>query len=76
MKKKYHLQGMNCGGCVNHVKRALLEIPGVEDADVHLSPQSVLLTMREPIAIEVLQAQLGKAGNYAIHTIRDIISIA
>jgi copper chaperone len=76
MKKKYQLQGMSCGGCVNHVKRALLEIPGVEDADVHLNPQSVLLTMREPVAIEVLQAQLAKAGNYTINTIRDIISIA
>ena len=73
MKNKYQLQGMSCGGCVNHVKHALLEIPGVEDADVQLNPQMVLLTMREPVAMEVLQAQLSKAGNY---TIKEIISIA
>ncbi len=73
MKKKYQLQGMSCGGCVNHVKQALLEIPGVEDADVQLKPQSALLTLREPIAMEVLQAQLSKAGNY---TIREIDAIA
>ena len=64
---------MSCGGCVNHVKHALLQIPGVEDADVQLKPQMVLLTMDEPVAIEVLQAQLGKAGTY---TIREIVAIA
>jgi len=73
MKIKYQIQGMSCSGCVNHVKHALLEIPGVEDADVQLNPQSVLLTMREPVTMDVLQAQLGKAGNYSI---REIIAIA
>jgi len=73
MKIKYQVQGMSCRGCVNHVKHALLEIPGVEDADVQLNPQSVLLTMREPVTMDVLQAQLGKAGNYSI---REIIAIA
>ena len=73
MKIKYQIQGMSCGGCVNHVKHALLEIPGVEDADVQLNPQSVLLTMPEPVTMDVLQAQLGKAGNYSI---REIIAIA
>ena len=66
MDKYYWLEGMSCGGCVNNVKRALLEIPGVEDADVQLKPQMVLLTMYEPVTIEVLQAQLSKAGNYTI----------
>ncbi len=66
MKKKYQLQGMSCGGCVNNVKHALLQIPGVEDADVQLKPQSVLLTMHDPIAMDVLQAHLTKAGNYTI----------
>ncbi len=73
MKKNYRIQGLSCGGCVNHVKHALLEIPGVEDADVQLNPQTVLLTMHEPITMEVLQAQLGKAGNY---TIKEIGAIA
>ncbi len=71
MKKNYQIQGMSCGGCVNNVKYALLKIPGVEEADVHLKPQSALLTMHEPIATEVLQAQLSKAGHY---TIMDAVS--
>ncbi len=73
MERKYQIQGMSCGSCVNHVKHALLEISGVEDADVQLKPQSVLITMREPVAIEVLQEQLSKVGNY---TIREIAAIA
>ena len=70
MKKKYQIQGMSCGGCVNHVKHALLQITGVEDADVPFNPQTVLLTMPEPIAMEILQAELGKAGNY---TMRELV---
>ena len=39
MKKKLELTGMSCGGCVSQVKKALLQIPGVTDAEVHLHPQ-------------------------------------
>ncbi len=60
---------MSCGGCVNNVKQALLKIPGVEDADVQFKPQGAWLTMTKPIAIELLQAQLSKAGNYNIKKI-------
>ena len=69
MDKYYWLEGMSCGGCVNNVKRALLEIPGVEDADVQLKPQSVLLTMNDSVAIDVLQTHLTKVGNYTIKEI-------
>ena len=66
MKKKYELQGMSCGGCVSGVKNALLQLPGIEDAEVHLHPQTAVLTMSEPIDINELQAQLSKAGHYTI----------
>ena len=44
MKKKYELQGMSCGGCVSNVKRALLQVPDVTDAEVHLIPQGAVIT--------------------------------
>lgn len=72
MKKNYELSGMSCGGCVSSVKKALLQFPGVEDAEVHLHPQSAVLTMSEPIGVDELQAQLNKAGHY---TIKEVISI-
>jgi len=66
MKKNYELQGMSCGGCVNTVKKVLLQLPGIEDAEVHLHPPSALLTMSEPIDVGELQAQINKAGHYTI----------
>ena len=71
MKKNYELQGMSCGGCVSSVKNALLKLPDVEDAEVHLHPQSAVLTMSKPIGVDELQTQLSKAGHY---TIKEVIS--
>ena len=66
MKKNYELQGMSCGGCVSGVKNALQKFPGVEDAEVHLHPQTAVLTMSKPIDVDELQIQLSKAGHYTI----------
>ncbi|MBK5269806.1 MAG: heavy-metal-associated domain-containing protein [Bacteroidia bacterium] len=66
MKKKYELSGMSCGGCVSNVKRALLELPEVTEADVQLNPQSAVLTVSKSVDVEELQAQLKKAGHYTI----------
>lgn len=66
MKKNYELTGMNCGGCVNTVKQALLQIPDVKEAEVQLNPQRAVLTMSKPVDVAELQAQLSKAGHYKI----------
>ena len=71
MKKNYELHGMSCEGCVSSVKNALLKLPDVEDAEIHLHPQSAVLTMSKPIDVEELQNQLSKAGHY---TIKEIVS--
>ena len=57
---------MTCGGCVENVKRSLLQLSGVENAEVQLHPQSAVLTMSKSIGIEELQAQLNRAGHYRI----------
>ena len=72
MKKNYKLQGMSCGGCVNNVKRALLQLPEVKEAEVQLHPQRAVLTMSKAVDVEELQAQLNKAGHY---TIKEVVSI-
>ena len=71
MKKNYELEGMSCGGCVNNVKRKLLELQDVTEAEVELNPQRATLTMSKSIDVDVLQAQLNKAGHY---TIKEIVS--
>lgn len=66
MKKSYELSGMSCGGCVNSVKQALLKVPEVTEADVHLHPQTAVITMDKSIDIVELQTQLKRAGHYTI----------
>ena len=59
---------------MNNVKRTLMEIPEVTEADVQLAPQGALVTMNKSIDTEVLQARLNKAGHYTIsydHTIEE-----
>ena len=58
MGKAYRLQGMSFGGCVNNVKRALLQVPHVKEAKVQLHPQRAVRTMSKSIDVGELQAQL------------------
>jgi len=69
MKKNYELEGMSCGGCVNNVKHALLQNPDVTEAEVHLHPQSAIITMNKFISVDELQAQIRKAGHYTIEEV-------
>jgi len=66
MKKNYELTGMTCGGCVNNVKRALLQVPDVTEAEVYLHSQSAVVTMNKSINVVEIQTQLSKAGHYSI----------
>lgn len=66
MKKEFELAGMNCGGCVSHVKKALLQLPGVTEAEVQLHPQRAVVIMSKNIDVAELQTQLSNAGNYTI----------
>ncbi|WP_069660945.1 heavy-metal-associated domain-containing protein [Arcticibacter eurypsychrophilus] len=66
MKKYYEITGMSCDDCVENVKKALMELPDVVEAEVKLKPQGVLLTLNESIDTNVLQAQIHKAGSYTI----------
>jgi copper chaperone CopZ len=71
MKTKYELGGVNCSNGMNNVKWAFLQLPEVQEVDVHLDPQSAVLTTSKPFAIHELQAHLSKAGDY---TIKEIVS--
>ena len=72
MKKIYELAGMSCGGCVNNVKKMLLQHPDVEEAEVQLHPQTAVLTMSKSIDVNELQTQLNRAGHY---TIKEAVSV-
>ena len=69
MQKKYGIHGMSCGGCVSNVKRALSQIPNVEDVEVLLQPPVATITMSKSIDVNELQTHLNKAGRYTIKEI-------
>lgn len=68
MKHTYHIQGMSCNGCKNHVQEALSKVPGVLEASVDLEKEEATIEMEEHIMIETFQQALdGINGNYSIH---------
>jgi copper chaperone len=66
MKNNYQITGMSCGGCVNAVKQALMNISNVEDVEVKLHPPVAVITMSNYIDVSQLQKQLSNAGHYSI----------
>ena len=40
VKQEFAVGGMNCGGCVKSVTRAISELPGVQKVDVSLEGKS------------------------------------
>lgn len=62
MEKVLNIEGMVCGNCVKHVHKALTEIPGVQDAVVHLESKSAQVQLIQPVADNVFKAAIEDAG--------------
>lgn len=54
MKKEYMLYGMSFSDCVRNVKQALLPVPDVTEAEVHLNPLRAIITMNKSITVDEL----------------------
>lgn len=68
MKHTYHIEGMSCNGCKNHVTKTLSDIDQITGVSVSLEEQSAEIEMSEHIQIEQLQKALDQlSGNYSIH---------
>ena len=68
MKSTYHIQGMTCDGCRNHVEETLSKVNGVLKASVNLEKSEAVIEMESPIPIEKFQEALkNDAGRYSIH---------
>ncbi|MCE2924252.1 MAG: heavy metal translocating P-type ATPase [Phycisphaeraceae bacterium] len=54
---------MHCAGCVSHVEKALLAVPGVAQASVSLATERAVVTLGSPLPkAEALLDALAKAG--------------
>ncbi|GAL00525.1 lead, cadmium, zinc and mercury transporting ATPase [Nonlabens ulvanivorans] len=68
MKHTYHIHGMTCNGCRNHVEQTLSKIEGVTNASVNLEKAEATIEMESHIPIEKFQEALkADGGQYSIH---------
>ncbi len=69
MKHTYHIHGMSCNGCRNHVEGTLSKVEGVNAVEVNLEKAEAVIEMEEHIPIKKFQEALEKdGGGYGIHT--------
>lgn len=67
MKHTYHIEGMSCMGCRQHVENELNKVPGVRQVMVDLEKQEAVVEMEEHISLSTLQKALSEGGgNYEI----------
>lgn len=68
MKHTYHIHGMTCNGCRNHVEQTLSKVDGVSDVTVDLEKAEAAIKMESHIPIEKFQEALKLDGDtYRIH---------
>ena len=72
MTHKYHIHGMTCTGCRNHLEETLSKIKGVIAARVDLKKAEATIDMEEHIPLEVFQKALKDDNSrYSIHNLRE-----
>lgn len=70
MKHTYHIQGMTCDGCRNHVEETLSKVKGVSNVTVDLEKAEGTIEMQQHVQLEVLQEALKNDGaSYSIHNL-------
>ncbi|MBW2961121.1 heavy metal translocating P-type ATPase [Mesonia aestuariivivens] len=68
MKHTYHIEGMSCAGCQNHVQQTLEKVSGVKSVIVHLEKAEAEIEMEKHIPITKFQEALqNDGGSYSIH---------
>ena len=65
MTQRFSVKGMTCNKCVEHVREALLELPGVRSASVDLSLAQATIEADADVPKERIAATLDEAG-YAL----------
>jgi copper chaperone CopZ len=64
MQQVLKISGMHCAACVNRVTRALRTV--TPDVTVSLDPPQAVLTVAEPLPLDVLAAAVASAGGYEV----------
>lgn len=69
MKHTYHIRGMTCNGCRDHVEKTIEKVEGVTNASVNLEKAEAVIEMELHVPIDKFQEALKNDGEtYSIHT--------
>ncbi|MEV7426419.1 MULTISPECIES: heavy-metal-associated domain-containing protein [unclassified Streptomyces] len=60
-EQRYHVAGMTCGHCVNHITEEVTQVPGVSHVHVDLEANSVTVSGTELDDAQV-RAAIAEAG--------------
>ena len=60
MEQQIQVENIKCGGCMNSIKKSLLQLPGVEDLKIELETE--IITVRGAVDRGVLVEQLNSLG--------------
>lgn len=70
MEKTLIIEGMMCGHCEMHVKKALEVLDGVEKALVSHESKTAVVTLKEPVSDDVLKQAVEEQG-YQVMDIKE-----
>ena len=63
------IQGMHCGGCAAKIKAALLDVVGVESADVNPTAGTAIITLSSSVSDERIENAVASAGDYVASSV-------
>jgi Cu+-exporting ATPase len=61
-RHEWTIEGMGCASCVGRVEKALLAVPGVEEASVNLATERAQVCFAPSVSTETITEAIGKAG--------------
>lgn len=61
-RHEWTIEGMGCASCVGRVEKALLAVPGVEEASVNLATERAQVCFVPSVSTETITEAIGKAG--------------
>ena len=62
MAQEFTVLDMTCSGCASSVRKAVLQVPGVEAVDVDLAQKNVRVEAPENVTTEQIMQAINEAG--------------
>ena len=83
MQTKIEILNLKCGGCANSIKKGLIGIDGLEDAQVNLETSEVTIEALNEKVIDEVKSKLSSMGypeigdaNTIVHKAKSFVSCA